>query len=96
VAGSVDGLGLLDIETTLTEQKTLTHTTGIETRTGAAISGYEIHLGQTTGADTAQPMVHHIEGRDGIMWMVRSARTDKLPDAICTGFLPVTHSGRHG
>jgi adenosylcobyric acid synthase len=34
VAGSVDGLGLLDIETTLTEQKTLTHTTGIETRTG--------------------------------------------------------------
>jgi adenosylcobyric acid synthase len=66
VAGSVDGLGLLDIETTLTEQKTLTHTTGIETRTGAAISGYEIHLGQTTGADTAQPMVHHIEGRDGI------------------------------
>jgi len=66
VAGSVDGLGLLDIETTLTEQKTLTHTTGIETRTGTAISGYEIHLGQTTGADTAQPMVHHIEGRDGI------------------------------
>ncbi len=66
VAGSVDGLGLLDIETTLTEQKTLTHTTGIETRTGAAISGYEIHLGQTTGADTTQPMVHHIEGRDGI------------------------------
>jgi adenosylcobyric acid synthase len=66
MAGRVDGLGLLDIETTLTEQKTLTHTTGIETRTGAAISGYEIHLGQTTGADTAQPMVHHIEGRDGI------------------------------
>ena len=66
MAGSVDGLGLLDIETTLTEQKTLTHTTGIETRTGAAISGYEIHLGQTTGADTAQPMVHHIEGSDGI------------------------------
>lgn len=65
VAGSVDGLGLLDIETTLTEQKTLTHTTGIETRTGAAISGYEIHLGQTTGADTAQPMVDHIAGRDG-------------------------------
>ena len=66
MAGRVDGLGLLDIETTLTEQKTLTHTTGIETRTGAAISGYEIHLGQTTGADTAQPMVHHIEGSDGI------------------------------
>jgi adenosylcobyric acid synthase len=66
VAGSVDGLGLMDIETTLTEQKTLTHTKGIETRTGAAISGYEIHLGQTTGADTAQPMVHHIEGRDGL------------------------------
>jgi adenosylcobyric acid synthase len=65
MAGRVDGLGLLDIETTLTEQKTLTHTTGIETRTGAAISGYEIHLGQTTGADTAQPMVDHIAGRDG-------------------------------
>ena len=65
IAGRVDGLGLLDIETTLTEQKTLTHTTGIETRTGAAISGYEIHLGQTTGADTAQPMVDHIAGRDG-------------------------------
>lgn len=66
IAGRVDGLGLLDIETTLTEQKTLTQTTGIESQTWAAVSGYEIHLGQTTGPDTAKPMLHHIEGRDGI------------------------------
>lgn len=66
IAGSVEGLGLLNIETTLTDEKTLTHTTGIESKTGAAINGYEIHLGQTTGADTAQPMVRDIKGRKGI------------------------------
>ncbi len=66
IAGSVDGLGLLDIETTLTDEKTLTHTSGIESQTGAAIAGYEIHLGHTTGSDTTTPMIRDIKGRQGI------------------------------
>ena len=49
----VDGLGLLDIETTLSPAKTLRHVTG--SALGAALAGYEMHIGETCGAGTAQP-----------------------------------------
>lgn len=48
-AGSVNGLGYLDVETTMTSEKTLTHISG--SAFGAPIGGYEIHIGQTTGPD---------------------------------------------
>ncbi|NNE22329.1 MAG: cobyric acid synthase [Rhizobiales bacterium] len=53
--GSADGLGLLDIETTLTRQKTLTNVTARHVASNAVMSGYEIHLGETTGPDCARP-----------------------------------------
>lgn len=66
--GSVEGLGLLDIETTLTDDKTLTTSTGRETSTGEEVTGYEIHLGQTTGPDCARPMLtHQKQHHDGAM-----------------------------
>ncbi|MCE2516725.1 MAG: cobyric acid synthase [Alphaproteobacteria bacterium] len=62
--GSVDGLGLLDIETTLEDKKTVTFSDGVEQSTGEAVSGYEIHLGRTTGEDCARPMVRLDAGHD--------------------------------
>jgi adenosylcobyric acid synthase len=54
-AQSVEGLGLLEVETTLLPDKTLTRVTGTHKATGAALDGYEIHLGRTEGPDCARP-----------------------------------------
>ena len=54
-AGTVDGLGLLDVETVLTPDKRLVEATGTHVASGAPLSGYEIHIGRTQGADTARP-----------------------------------------
>ncbi len=54
-AQSVEGLGLLDVETTLLPDKTLTRVTGTHLASGAALDGYEIHLGVTEGPDRARP-----------------------------------------
>ena len=47
----VDGLGLLDVITTMAPQKRLALSDATYLPTGDAVSGYEIHLGVTTGAD---------------------------------------------
>ena len=66
VAGEVDGLGLLDVETVLTGDKTLA---AVEGRYGeVAVAGYEMHVGRTTGADCARPFLTLANGsRDGAM-----------------------------
>jgi adenosylcobyric acid synthase len=61
--GSVQGLGLLNVETTLAAKKTVTFADGVEQSTGADVSGYEIHLGQTQGDDCARPMIAFADGR---------------------------------
>jgi adenosylcobyric acid synthase len=60
--GSVPGLGLLDVETTLLPDKTLTRISGTHVPSGTALDGYEIHLGKTTGVDCARPFAL-LEGR---------------------------------
>jgi adenosylcobyric acid synthase len=52
----VDGLGLLDVTTVMERDKTTRSAAGVDCRTGAAVRGYEIHLGSTSGPDTARPM----------------------------------------
>ena len=59
---SVDGLGLLDVETTLTPQKMLTNVSARHAATGEPLSGYEIHVGTTTGPGLSRPFAT-IEGR---------------------------------
>jgi adenosylcobyric acid synthase len=54
-AGAVPGLGLLDIETVMSPDKRLTRVTGQHLASGAALSGYEIHLGRSEGPDRARP-----------------------------------------
>lgn len=63
-AGTVDGLGLLDVETVLTPEKALVEASGKHLGSGASVSGYEIHIGRTTGPDCARPLLH-IRERDG-------------------------------
>ncbi|TVV71087.1 cobyric acid synthase [Sphingomonas solaris] len=60
-AGAVDGLGLLDVETVLAGAKTLTRVTG--TALGARFEGYEMHVGDTAGADTRRPIGRFDDGR---------------------------------
>jgi adenosylcobyric acid synthase len=56
-AGTAQGLGLLDVETVLTSEKTLTNATGT-TSDGMPFSGYEMHMGVTQGPDCARPFAH--------------------------------------
>jgi len=56
------GLGLLDVETVLSTDKTTARFIGRESRSGLPVSGYEIHLGRTEGADRSRPWLE----RDGI------------------------------
>src|ERR1700684_226350 len=57
LAGSpatVEGLGLLDVATTLSNDKRLEPVSGT-TSDGASFSGYEMHMGVTEGHDRARP-----------------------------------------
>jgi adenosylcobyric acid synthase len=59
------GLGLLDISTVLTAEKTLVEVSGRDTLTASPVAGYEMHVGETNGADTARPMLTLGSGDDG-------------------------------
>lgn len=53
--GSTPGLGLLDIETTITADKALTTLSARDSLSGHRLRGYEMHMGRTTGAGLANP-----------------------------------------
>ncbi len=65
VPGEAAGLGLLDVETVMTGDKAVRPVTGACVRSGAPVRGFEIHLGVSSGPDTARPMVHLEHGADG-------------------------------
>jgi adenosylcobyric acid synthase len=60
-AGETAGLGLLDVATEMTPDKRLARVRGVHAATGAAVEGYEIHIGRTEGADRARPFAR-VEG----------------------------------
>ena len=62
-AGAVEGLGLLDVETVLTDEKTLQRVEGECVLNGAPFEGYEMHVGLTSGLDCGRPLLRFIEGR---------------------------------
>lgn len=49
--GLAQGLGHLDVDTVLQPRKTLSLSQGTHLASGAPLSGYEIHMGHTTGPD---------------------------------------------
>jgi adenosylcobyric acid synthase len=53
-AGLVEGLGLLDVETTLAGEKRLEKVEG-ETSDGVPFAGYEMHMGVSEGPDRVRP-----------------------------------------
>ena len=60
---SVEGLGLLDVDTVLIEAKTVTEVAGETVPGGGPFSGYEIHMGRTRGPDTERPVHRLSDGR---------------------------------
>ncbi len=63
---TVEGLGYLDLNTTLTGEKALRRVTG--KGFGAEFTGYEMHVGVTDGEALSQPLLHLDGGRpDGAL-----------------------------
>lgn len=62
-SGSVAGLGLLDVETVLQGDKMLVEIFGKSADGAAPFKGYEMHIGRTTGAGCARPLLHFADGR---------------------------------
>ncbi len=61
-AGSAEGLGLLDVQTVMTGTKTLRPVRGQFIEDGASFTGYEIHLGVTTGEGLGRPLLRFESG----------------------------------
>ena len=68
-AGSSAGLGLLGVDTSLAAVKQLANVSGeILLGGGAAMRGYEIHMGVSAGEATARPLLRFEDGRaDGAL-----------------------------
>jgi adenosylcobyric acid synthase len=60
-AASVAGLGLLEVATTLSEEKRLEAVSG-STRDGTPFAGYEMHIGVTEGPDCARSFARLADG----------------------------------
>ena len=60
-AATVEGLGLLDVATTLSAEKRLEAASGT-TSDGAPFRGYEMHMGVTQGPDCARPFARLADG----------------------------------
>ena len=60
-----DGLGLLNVETDMLDNKTIRPLIGVYAIDDVAIAGYEIHIGKTYGPDTKRRFVRFDHGEDG-------------------------------
>jgi adenosylcobyric acid synthase len=66
--GERPGLGLLAVETVLTSEKNVAPVNGQDCENRALFSGYEMHVGVTSGPDAARPVLRFSDGRsDGAM-----------------------------
>ncbi|MCL4158576.1 UNVERIFIED_CONTAM: hypothetical protein GTU68_035275 [Idotea baltica] len=54
--GESVGLGMLDLSTEMTPQKSLTRILAVDLASGEPASGYEIHIGRTEGPDRERPL----------------------------------------
>lgn len=62
-AGAAEGLGLLDVSTTLRGEKKLCEAQGRTVIDGMPFRGYEMHMGRTQGPDCARPVLRFSDGR---------------------------------
>ncbi len=89
IPGRVEGLGLLDVETRLTAEKVLTPVAGEDVETGEVVTGYEMHMGRTEGADCGRPMLRFGDRVDG------AASRDRLVQGCYVHGLFAADSFRH-
>jgi adenosylcobyric acid synthase len=61
--GSANGLGLIDVSTELSGDKSLVAVRGRTVADGVTVAGYEMHIGRTRGAGTERPVVRLDDGR---------------------------------
>ena len=61
--GAAEGLGLLDVETVMGEEKTLQAVSGASVAEAAPFEGYEMHMGATEGEDRKRPLLRFADGR---------------------------------
>ena len=74
--GEIEGLGLLDVATVLTGDKTLRQVEGACLTNAAPFQGYEMHIGETSGPDCVRPLLRFANGQvDGAI----------SPDGLATG-----------
>ena len=78
--GDTDGLGLLELDTTMVADKSVRSVDGVHAATGCTIKGYEIHIGRSDGADRARPF----------------AFVDGMPEGACSADGQVSGSYLHG
>jgi len=88
----VPGLGHLDVVTVMGEKKNLRLRDAVYTPDGCALSGYEIHLGETTGPDRARGFLDlggRVEGAGSVSGQVRGCYLHGLfaSDEFRTAFL---------
>ncbi|MGH6777099.1 MAG: cobyric acid synthase [Bradyrhizobium sp.] len=63
--GETQGLGLLDVTTVITPEKSLTRVNAVHADTGEPFEAYEIHMGRTDGKDLARPFAFVGGAREG-------------------------------
>lgn len=64
-AGATEGIGLLDVETTMTSDKRLTTVEAVHVPTSSAFHGYEIHIGRSDGPDRLRPFARVADQDEG-------------------------------
>ena len=62
-AGTTSGIGLLNVETVMHDDKRLSTITATHVPTGQIFSGYEIHIGRSDGPDRTRPFAT-VNGQD--------------------------------
>jgi len=63
--GTVDGLGLLDVDTVMTPDKRTTPTRARHPASGTDVAAYEIHIGRTEGPDRERAWLSSATGSEG-------------------------------
>ena len=61
--GSAEGLGLIEVSTELSGDKSLVAVQGRTLADDVAVAGYEMHIGRTTGLGTRRPLLRLDDGR---------------------------------
>jgi adenosylcobyric acid synthase len=64
---SIDGLGYLNIETTMTPKKNLSFVMAHTVKSQIPVNGYEIHIGETSGLDCDYAWLQLADRTEGAM-----------------------------